>query len=406
MKILSVSFLLFVTAFTLSAQNKKVIPNDPFFKYQYSYDNPGGRLKIEDYSYKTSPKEFDAIKGFDAGITKAWAITTGSKKIVVAILEDGFFYDHEDLRENIWKNSGETGPDKSGYPKETNGIDDDGNGYIDDVIGWDFAFNDPDPEHYVFDGMDSTVIKPAWHSSAVMGIIGAKGNNGIGVSGINWDISMMLLKISAMGHRGPDLQRNERAAKAIHYAADNGVKIINWSGFASDLRPETIALLQEAVDYAEKKGVLLVVAAGNYAKNVDLKENYIYPSCFENDNILSVAEIDFKGDLLRFTNSGRIFGSNYGEKNVDIAAIGMNYSTFLKYNISTYAMGEGTSCAAPVVSGTAALLLSIRPDLIAADLKKILLESATHLPSLKGVVRCGGMVNAFSALQLAQGYHK
>ncbi len=253
---------------------EKVVPNDPLFKFQFSFNNPGGKLTIPSYSYKPAAKDYEAVKGIDPDLLRAWAVTTGKKDVVVAVLDDGFFYNHEDIKDNIWKNPGESGPDKDGYPKETNGIDDDENGYVDDVIGWDFAFDDPDPDSYVFDGMDATRIQPYWHSISALGIIGA----------------------------------------------------------------------------------------GNSAKNVDLKENYSYPSCFENDNILNVAEIDFKGDLFRYKIEDKIWGSNYGEKNVDIAAIGMNYTTFLKDNRSVYALPGGTSNSTPVVAGVAALVLWSVPN--------------------------------------------
>jgi len=379
---------------------ERIIPNDPFFKFQYSFKNPGGKLVIDSYSYKPSAKEYEAGTGIDPDFTRAWTITTGKKSVIVAILDDGFFYQHEDVKDNIWENPGETGLDKNGYPKETNGIDDDGNGYVDDVMGWDFCFDDPDPDCYVFEGMDNTRIQPYWHSISTLGIIGAKGNNGIGVAGINWDVSMMLLKIGAQGVRDIDLSRNERAAKAIRYAADNGAKVINWSGFVQDVRPETLGKLKAAIDYADEKGVLLVVGAGNYGQNIDLKENFIYPSCFENENILNVAEIDFKGDLFRYEIEGRVFGSNYGERNVDIAAIGMNYSTFLKNNCGVYSLPGGTSNSTPVVTGVAALVLSVRPEFKALELKKVLLDSVTKLPSLTGKIKSGGMVNASRALQL------
>jgi thermitase len=380
---------------------EKVIPNDPLFKLQYSFNNPGGKLVIDSYSYKPSAKEYDAVKGIDPDMTRAWALTTGKKDVVVALLDDGFFYQHEDIEDNIWKNPGESGFDNNGYPKETNGIDDDGNGYVDDVMGWDFAFDDPDPDPYIFDGMDAAKIQPYWHSISAMGIVGAKGNNGIGVAGINWDVSMMLLKIGAQGIRGIDLNRCGRAAKAIRYAADNGARVINWSGFVTDTRPEAFTELEAAIDYAGEKGVLLVVAAGNNGKNVDLKENFTYPVSFENENILTVAEIDFKGELYRYKIDGRVLGSSYGEKNVDIAAIGMNFTTFLKNNRSVYALGGGTSNSTPVVSGVAALVLSIRPELKVLELKKILMDSVTRLPSLKGKIKSGGMVNAYQAIQLA-----
>ena len=257
--------LLAVLAFSGPAV-EKVVPNDPLFKFQFSFNNPGGKLTIPSYSYKPAAKDYEAVKGIDPDLLRAWAVTTGKKDVVVAVLDDGFFYNHEDIRDNIWKNPGESGPDKDGYPKETNGIDDDGNGHVDDVIGWDFAFDDPDPDCYVFDGMDATRIQPYWHSISALGIIGAKGNNGLGVAGINWEVSMMLLKIGAQGVRGVDLKRNERAARAIRYATDNGARIMNWSGFVDDLRPEALKQLQAAIDYAETKGVLWSSAPGTLRK--------------------------------------------------------------------------------------------------------------------------------------------
>jgi thermitase len=386
----------------LHAEDQRV-PNDPLFKLQYSFHNPGGTLMIDIYSYKPSAEDYEAVKGIDPDLLHAWTITTGSRDVVVALLDDGFFYNHEDIRENVWRNPGESGPDATGRPKETNGIDDDGNGYVDDVIGWDFAFDDPDPDPYIFDGMDATRIQPYWHSISALGIIGAKGNNGIGVAGINWNVSLMLLKIGQQGSREVDLKRNGRAARAIRYAAANGARVINWSGFVDDLRPEALAELKAAVDFAESKGVLLVVGAGNYAKDVDLPENVLYPSCFPNENILNVAEIDFKGDLVRYKIDNHEFGSNYGPKNVDIAAVGLNYTTFLKDEKSVYALAAGTSNSTPVVAGVAALVLSVRPALRASELKDILMKSATPLVGLKGKVGCGGMVNACRALRLALG---
>ena len=393
----SMLFLLVTTA----KPQERVFPNDPLYRFQYSYINPGGKLSIPMASCQSSSRSYDATAGIDPEITRAWAITTGSKKTIIAILDDGFFYRHEDCKDNIWKNPGETGFDKSGFPKETNGIDDDGNGYVDDVMGWDFAFDDPDPDPYVFDGMDNSRIQPYWHGTYVMGIIGAKGNNGLGIAGINWDISMMLLKIGAQGVHGPDRSRAGRAAKAIHYAADNGARIINWSGYIDDLRPESVATLHEAIGYAEEKGILIIVGAGNNGRNIDLPDNITYPACYENENVLTVAEIDFQGNLYRYQIDNGVRGSNYGRKTVDIAALAMNYTTDLKYDWSTYCLGGGTSCSTPVVSGAAALVLSLNPELKAPALKKILLESVTQLPSLQGKIRSGGMINAFRALTLA-----
>ncbi len=386
------------------APSQRVIPNDPFFKYQASFLNPGGSLQIEKTSIKPSPLTLDAAPGIDPDITRAWTISTGSREVVVALLDDGFFYGHEDLAGNIWTNPGESGPDAAGRPKETNGIDDDANGYVDDVMGWDFAFDDPDPDCYVFDGMRKDRIQPYWHSISAMGIIGARGNNGIGVAGINWNVSMMLLKIGAqgIGRNETDTARPGRAAKAIRYAADNGARVVNWSGFVSDTTPEALAELKAAIAYAGAKNVLLVVGAGNSGVDVDRPENFTYPACFPLDNILTVAMIDFRGDLVRYTAGERLLGSNFGPANVDIAALDENFTTDITNGRSSYRLGAGTSCAGPVVSGVAALALSVNPGLSAMALKKILMDTATRLPSLKAKVACGGMVNAYTALLAAR----
>jgi len=119
---------------TVASEPKEIIPNDKYFKNELSYYHPGGKITVDTKSYEPSPKEFVIAPGVTLDITHAWAISTGSKSVVVALLDDGFFYDHEDLKDNIWHNPGETGRDANGYPKESNGKDDDGNGYVDDVI--------------------------------------------------------------------------------------------------------------------------------------------------------------------------------------------------------------------------------------------------------------------------------
>jgi subtilisin family serine protease len=393
--------LLFCRSSSFPAQEK--IPNDPYYKYQFSFHNPGGKLRINTRSYKSSIKEFDSDKGIDLNIEKAWGITTGSKSVVVALLDDGFCYDHPDIKDNVWQNPGESGKGEDGFDRETNGVDDDHNGYVDDVVGWDFVFDRPDPDCHIFDGMDKSRIAPYWHSLHAMGIIGARGNNGIGVAGINWEVSMMLLKIGAqgIGQGQVDMLRNERAAKAIRYAADNGARVINWSGFVDDRRPEKLTVLREAIEYAASKNVLIVVSAGNAAKDIDLSENCSFPQCFDTANMLRVAEVDFRGRLYRVEPSNQ-FGSNYGAKRVEIAAIAMNYTTDIEGGIGTYELTGGTSNAAPVVSGVAALMLSVNPKLTAVQLKNLLMQSVTKLPTLKGKIASEGMVNAYQAVLAAQ----
>lgn len=391
--------IVIMNSFTIGQE--KVIPNDPFYAYQASFDHDGGVREISRRSHRHDPMTLQLTEGVHHNIARAWALERGSKRTIVALVDDGFFFQHEDISDNIWRNIGESGIDKSGLPKETNGIDDDGNGYIDDVIGWDFAFDDPDPDNYAFDGKDVTRIQPYPHSVSAMGIIGARGNNGIGVAGVNWEVSMMLLKIGAQGSESARY-RPERTARAIRYAADNGARVINWSGYVSSNDSEGLKLLKSAIEYAKSKGVLLVNSAGNSYKNIDLEEYTIYPACFDNDNLIVVAENDWAGSLYKVPPGSKyIGGSNYGEKNVDIAAFAENFTTRQYNNQSVYSLGGGTSDAAPLVSGVLALLFSARPDLTGAEAKEILLASARRIPALEGKVRCGGIVDAYAALKMA-----
>ncbi len=272
-------------------------------------------------------------------------------------------------------------------------------------MGWDFAFDDPDPDCYIYDGKRRDRIQPYWHSISAMGIIGARGNNGIGVAGVNWDVSLMLLKMGAqgIGNGERDTLRAPRAAKAIRYAADNGARIINWSGYVSNPTPEELAELKSAIAYAGTKGVLLVVGAGNSGVDVDKTENAIFPVCFDLDNILTVAMIDFKGEMVRYTAGDRVLGSNFGPKNVDIAAQDETFTTDVENARSTYRLSAGTSSSSPLVAGIAALVLSVNPRLDAVGLKKILMDTAVPLPGLSGKIGCEGMVDAYAALLAARG---
>jgi subtilisin family serine protease len=215
---------------------------------------------------------------------------------------------------------------------------------------------------------------------------------------------LMLLKIGAqgIGRNEKDTLRPGRAAKAIRYAADNGARIINWSGFVSDPAPDALAELKSAIEYAGKKNVLLVVGAGNSGLDIDRPENVTYPACFPLDNILTVAMIDFRGALVVYESGGRRLGSNFGAVNVDIAALDENYTTDVENGRSAYRLSGGTSNSGPVVAGVAALALSVDPGLTAAALKRILMGSATPVASLAGKVGSGGMVNAYKALLAAR----
>lgn len=384
-----------------------VVPNDPYFRDQLSFYFEGGTASARISSTAAERRQITMARGISLDLPHAWAITTGSSAVIVAVLDDGFFYVHEDIASNVWHNPGESGPDSASIAKEINGRDDDGNGYVDDVVGYDFAFDDPDPDPYVFDGMDRSRIQPYTHSIPVLGIIGAEGNNSTGVAGINWHVSLMLLKIGAQGTpRGQeDTLRALRAARAIRYGVDNGARIINWSGFVGgDTSTNRREELHRAVVHARDRGVLVVVGAGNNGEDIDMDAHCLYPQCFDEPNMIRVAELDFDGTLVRYQAGDKWLGSNYGAHRVEVAAIGQNFTTALRNGRSTYRTFGGTSGAAPVVTGVAALMLAEDSSLRAPDLRRMIMESATKLPSLAGRVASGGTVNAYRAVLAARAH--
>jgi len=379
------------------------IPDDPLFWQQLSFYAGAGPATMLRRTNGVAVDTVQVAPGVTLDAPGAWALTTGSPSVVVAVLDDGFFYRHEDIAANLWRNPGEIGTDALGRPRDANGVDDDGDGYVDDVMGWDFAFGDPDPDPYVFDGMDRSRVQPYQHSIPALGIIGAVGNNGVGVAGIDWSVSLMLLKIGAQGvPRGQvDTARVRRAALAIRYATDHGARVINWSGFVDTTDPRILQPLRDAVQYAADHDVLLVTGAGNDARDLDEDANCLYPQCFDLPNQIRVAQIGLDGRLYRYSVGGQVRGSDYGARRVEIAAIGQNFTTGLHDNLSTYAVSDGTSNAGPVVAGVAALVLSVRPDLDAVALRRVILDSAMPLSTLRGLVSSGGVVNAARAVKLA-----
>ncbi len=220
------------------------------------------------------------LKKASAG--KAWAITKGNRKIVVAIIDTGVDVNHEDLKTNLWKNAGESGLDSRGRDKATNKIDDDKNGFIDDVHGWNFVSgsNDLTDNH--------------GHGTHIAGIVGAEANNGKGISGIAPEVSLMILKY--FDPKVPNTDNLKNTIKAIHYAVENGADIINYSGGGTDHSREEY----DAVKLAEKKGVLFVAAAGNEQSNSD--KNHYYPADYKLSNIISVTAINPATEVLPSSN--------------------------------------------------------------------------------------------------------
>ncbi len=320
--------------------------NDPYYSRLYGLNNTGKNGDVADA---------------DIDAPEAWRTATGSSRTIVAVIDTGTDISHPDLRDNIWKNANEI-PD--------NGKDDDKNGYIDDVNGWDFWNND----ETVYDAGDGDK-----HGTHVAGTIAAEGNNDRGVTGVNWQARIMPLKF--LGPRGG---YTSDAIAAMNYAAANGAKISNnsWGGggFSQSL--------SDAIAQADRANHLFVAAAGNSGVNTDNKEQKHYPSSYTNSNVISVAATGSGDKLASF--------SNFGANTADLAAPGVGIlSTLPSRNYGSY---NGTSMAAPHVAGVAALLKSQNPDLGDADLKAKIMQSAEKKDNLEGKMVTGGRLNAAGAL--------
>lgn len=298
-------------------------------------------------------------------VHQAWQYNTGSKDVVVAIIDSGIDLNHQDLKDNIWTNPGEIAGD---------GIDNEGNGYIDDVNGWNFANNNND------------VQDRYGHGTHVAGIIGAVGGNALGVSGVNWKISLMPLKFMddrGIGYTGGAVQAMNyismmRNTYHINIVAANA----SWGGGTGFSN-----MLYGAISQLNDTGVVLTVAAGNNGSDNDVTLRY--PSCYDSPNIISV------GALSSYSNGLSAF-SNYGSTTVDIAAPGSVILSTIPYN--NYGYMSGTSMAAPFVAGAVGLLNSIKPNISIAEVKNVIFGSVDKIPELFGKVATGGKLNVGAAV--------
>ncbi|RME04840.1 MAG: hypothetical protein D6805_01655 [Planctomycetota bacterium] len=344
--------------FGLVACRRTPGPRDP--KIQVWKEVPYKKAKDPKLAQQWSLKKIQA--------DKAWKLHQGSSQIVVALIGTGVDYNHPDLMRNIWLNPGE-----ADRKKRENGKDDDGNGYVDDVIGWDFVDGDNTP--YDRHGVDT-------HAA---GIISAVKDNGIGVAGIAPRTSLMVLRY--INDRGYGYLWD--AIEAIRYAIRNGARIIyfNWSyGFA---KREYAKYLGQAFREAEKKGILIITGAGNQSNNVDGKA--IYPPSFHHENLIVVGAS---------TKEDRLAGmSNFGRRNVDIVAPGVDVFSTLPGG--KYGRFSGTATAAAHVVGAAALTLSYRAsNMPVSKVKEFLLgqKRVDYIPELDAYILSGGRLNVYKAL--------
>ncbi len=317
-------------------------PNDQFYQYQWGPDNIGAE--------------------------SAWDTRTDSSSVIVGVIDSGVQYDHPDLQDNIWTNSGEIAG---------NGIDDDNNGYVDDYYGYDFDNDDSDP-------MDDN-----GHGTHVAGTIGARGNNTTGVAGVGWNASLMSLKVIGNGS-------NADVARAIDYATDNGAKITNNSYGYAGTNVSGSQVMSDAIERAKDSGVLYIVAAGNSRTGIpasDLDGNFnAWPAEYSkvHDNVITVSAIDDDGSFASY--------SHWGDESVQIAAPGTQIAS--TYYGSQYVYLSGTSMASPHVAGAAALLWAERPDMTYLEIKAAMLDTARpdHLNLVtNGVLDLGAAMESITS---------
>jgi subtilisin family serine protease len=281
---------------------------------------------------------------------KAWKITEGSEKVIVAVIDTGIDANHPDLKGNLWHKPGT------------------------DEYGWDFVFNKKNP------------IDVNGHGSHIAGIIGATAKGRRGVVGVSPHVSIMPLRYFADENVNTDTVAN--TVKAVDYAIENGARIINYS---SEGKGFNVAEYR-ALERAGKHGILVVVAAGNSGENNDTVDSPTYPASYDLPNVLAVAATNIHNELLPI--------SNYGPTKVAVAAPGEGIFSTMPHG--RYGYNTGTSQATAFVSGVAALLLSENPSLTPVELKKIIMSSVDKEPGLKNKVASGGRVNAYKAVLMAQ----
>lgn len=341
----------------------------------------------------------------DIGVMDAWTISKGSPDMVVAVIDTGVDYTHPDLAPNMWRNPGETGTDAQGRDKSTNGVDDDGNGFVDDVVGWDFVSNDNKPYDLAYEGMEILNGGNPGHGTHCAGNVAARGGNSIGVSGVAPNVKIMGLRF--ITERGSGTTAD--AIKAVKYAVDNGAKVLSnsWGSEGEDPNEaQENKALRDIVQYAQDRGVLFIAAAGNGHKGVgydnDTDKLPSYPASYDHDNIVSVAALDVKNDLGSF--------SNWGRRTVDIGAPGVDvfstvigskgYSNVVYDKFGIRVTWDGTSMATPHVAGAAALYWSANPTKTWQEVKAAMLSSAKKIPSLSGKVVSQGKLDVKELLKV------
>ena len=329
------------------------VPNDPSFTDQWGLRNTG---------------QSGGSRGGDIAAVSAWDVTTGSRSVVVAVIDSGFDYTHPDLAANAWRNPGEVPGD---------GLDNDGNGFVDDVHGWDFANDDADP-------MDDD-----GHGTHVAGTIGAVGDNGVGVTGVSWQVSIMGLKFLDAEGSGSISDAIAAISYATRMRREFGVNVVatnnSWGGADRSLA------LRAAIAEGGAAGILFVTAAGNDGVNGDRRANY--PANEDLDAVIAVTATNRSNRLPAF--------ATYGPVHVDLAAPGAAIRSTVPGG--GYATFSGTSMAAPHVTGTIALLATANPAASATAIRGAILSTTRPLAALTGKTVTGGLLDAAAAVRAIRG---
>jgi subtilisin family serine protease len=355
-----------------------IVPNDPGFAQQWGLRNLG--LSVGGY-----PATLEA----DIRATAAWEITTGSPDVLVAVTDTGVDITHPDLAANIYTNPLEIAG---------NGIDDDNNGYIDDIHGYNVADKNND------------ITDITGHGTEMSGIIAAKMNNETGISGVSQSKIIPVRFFRRTGPGADDIEANiAGAARALIYAIAAKASIINASWSQTVLDDTEFQTLKDAVSATNNAGILLVCIAGNIPYNLDVRS--IYPANFLMANQIVVAASQYNDEIWHVPFDPLNYQSGFGIKTVDLMAPGMNiFTTAARGNCLScsnsidpsqwYSTIDGTSASAAYVSGVAALIKSKYPNANALIMKRRIVESVDVRNELKPYVRTGGRLNAFNALNI------
>ena len=319
------------------------IPNDPRFPELYGMRNTG---------------QTGGTAGADIRATNAWDLFTGDPNLLLGVIDTGIDYNHPDLAANVWTNAVEAAG--------TTGVDDDGNGYVDDIHGYDFVNNDGDP-------MDDN-----GHGSHCAGTIGGVGDNGVGVTGVNWNVKMAGIKFLSAGGSGS----TAGAIAGVEYAIAIGCRLTSNSWGGGGFSQE----LLDAINAAGAAGQLFIAAAGNSSSNTDTSPHY--PSSYDSPYIIAVAATDHNDGLASF--------SSYGPTTVDLGAPGDDILSCQPGG--GYQLLSGTSMATPHVAGAAALAWGRFPNASNLQIKQLLLLRADPIPSLTGRCVTGARLNVFMAI--------